>query len=106
MRPKRDPFFFSGVGEGVGFTASRLGDGEGEGSGVGSGVGLGLTATMGSRGVAANRERTASVIPISSNAATTVAITLIRFFAFADPVSEREILGKGSLAAATLALDS
>jgi len=95
-------------GVGVGFAVSRLGDGEGEGSGVGSGVGLGLglATTTGSKGVATNRERTASVIPISSTAAATVAITLIRFFACAEPVSEREILGKGSLAAATFALES
>jgi hypothetical protein len=103
MRPSRDPSFLAGVG--VGFAASRLGDGEGEGegSGVGSAVGLGLATTMGSAGVAAFRERTASVIPISNTAATTIAIILKRFFACAEPVREREILGKGSLAAAVFA---
>ena len=69
-------------------------------------VGLGLAATMGSAGVTAFRERTASVIPISNTAATTIAITLKRFFAWAEPVREREILGKGSLAATGFTTES
>ena len=89
------PSFF-----GAGFLGSTFGegDGEGDGSGVGSGVGLGLTATIGSAGVKEFLERTASTMPISSTAATATAISLKRFFARSEPVSDSEILGKGSLA--------
>ena len=96
------PSFF-----GTGFLGSTFGegDGEGEGSGVGSGVGLGLTATTGSAGETAFRDRTASTMPISSTAATTIAIILKRFFARSEPVSDREILGKGSLGTGASALE-
>ena len=95
-RPRREPFFFSGVG--VGFAASRLGEGDGDGEGLGSGVGLGLgvATTTGCAG-RFSLEPTASAIPINNTAATIIANILNLFLARSEPVREREILGKGSL---------
>ena len=98
--------FFGGA---TGFFDCAFGDGDGDGDGeavgcgVGAAVGLGPAATSAAGGPFAIRERTASVPPISSNAATTAATTLSRFFAGSEPLREKDSLGKDCFAAATLA---